>query len=163
MCEREDLSALRAWREKLIALWRFHCPVSIGQNARMLALPLFILFSAEARFMPVTADGKVRKRIDKQGTGDQKPTDDQRVQILYEGRLRKGKHPFDKTKGEQPFTFSVGHGVILGWSAAVKSMTKGETATFEIDAEYGYGERGVPPIVPPHADLTYTVTLVDVL
>jgi FKBP-type peptidyl-prolyl cis-trans isomerase len=47
--------------------------------------------------------------------------------------------------------------------AAVKSITKGEQATFEIEAEYGYGEMGVPSIVPPHADLTYMITLMDIL
>jgi FKBP-type peptidyl-prolyl cis-trans isomerase len=134
--------------------------VCIGQEAKMV-FALFVALSAAVRFIPVTADGKVRKHIDKTGTGGQKPTDDQRVQILYKARPRKGKHPFDQA--DQPFTFTVGHGVIPGWSAAVKSMTKGEKATFEIDAEYGYGERGVPPVVPPHADLTYTVTLVDIL
>jgi FKBP-type peptidyl-prolyl cis-trans isomerase len=127
----------------------------------MAVFALLVVFSVGAQFVPVTADGKVRKRIIKEGTGQRKPTDDQRVQILYEGWLRKDERPFDKT--DKPFTFSVGQGVIPGWSVAVKSMTKGEQATFEIDAEYGYGERGVPPIVPPRSDLTYTVTLVDIL
>lgn len=42
--------------------------------------------------------------------------------------------------------------MIRGWDAAVRTMREGERATVHINnPNFGYGEEGVPPFVPPNA------------
>jgi FKBP-type peptidyl-prolyl cis-trans isomerase len=53
--------------------------------------------------------------------------------------------------------------VIPGWSIAVQSMVVGERANFILDWQYGYGEAGYQPVVPPKAKLTFDIELIDIL
>ncbi len=45
-----------------------------------------------------------------------------------------------RERGE-PFNFTVGEGVIEGWSENVKGMSEGESRVFEVPPEKGYGEK----------------------
>ena len=57
--------------------------------------------------------------------------------------------PFDSSRDRgQLFEFTIGQGVITGWSEGVATMKKGERAMFEIQAHKAYGERGSPPKIP---------------
>jgi FKBP-type peptidyl-prolyl cis-trans isomerase len=130
----------------------------------MLFLPLVLSFaSATASPEDISGDGKVYKAIIQPGTGTIKPTAGQKVEIRYDGWLADGKL-FDssKTKGGT-FTFVVGRGVIPAWSMAVQTMTVGEKAKITVDYQYGYGERGYPPIIPARSDLTFELELVNIL
>lgn len=40
-------------------------------------------------------------------------------------------------------------------------MKKGEKAILEISSEYGYGDNGSPPKIPPKATLFFEVELID--
>jgi peptidylprolyl isomerase len=40
-------------------------------------------------------------------------------------------------------------------------MKKGEKATIQLTSEYGYGEAGSPPSIPPNATLIFEVELVS--
>jgi FKBP-type peptidyl-prolyl cis-trans isomerase len=53
--------------------------------------------------------------------------------------------------------------MIAGWEYGLASMTVGESAILTIDnADWGYGVRGVPPVIPPSvALLEIHVTLLD--
>mmetsp|Transcript_25634 Transcript_25634/g.38469 ORF Transcript_25634/g.38469 Transcript_25634/m.38469 type:complete len:293 (-) Transcript_25634:260-1138(-) len=97
-------------------------------------------------------DGLVKKVI-KEGTGP----------ALERGQVASVKYscylPGTETK---PFAQSekqrmiVGDGqMIEGWELALLTMNVGERATVRIDdaAKFGYGEAGVPPIVPPNAPI----------
>jgi FKBP-type peptidyl-prolyl cis-trans isomerase len=118
---------------------------------------------AEATPLAITNDGKVKKIVIQEGTGSVKPTVDQKVEIKYVGWLADGKL-FDSShaKGET-FTFMVGRGVIPAWSIAIQTMTVGEKAKIIVDYEYGYGERGYPPIIPARSQLTFELELVNIL
>lgn len=43
--------------------------------------------------------------------------------------------------------------VIKGWDVGVATMKRGERAMFTIKPEYGYGESGMEPTIPPNATL----------
>jgi len=58
----------------------------------------------------------------------------------------------------------VGDGVMIrGWEEALRTMEVGERATVRItDAEaYGYGAAGVPPFVPPGAEIEMELQVLD--
>ena len=48
-----------------------------------------------------------------------------------------------------------------GWDVALNSMAVGEQAAFTIAPSYGYGTKGVAPVIPPNAPLFLEVTLRD--
>jgi FKBP-type peptidyl-prolyl cis-trans isomerase len=127
-----------------------------------LALVLSLAY-ASASPLDISGDGKVNKVILQEGTGKVKPTVGQKVEIRYEGWLADGKI-FDSsnTKGGT-FTFVVGRGVIPAWSMALQTMTVGEKAKITVHYQYGYGERGYPPIVPARSALTFELELVNIL
>jgi hypothetical protein len=57
----------------------------------------------------------------------------------------------------------VGDGsMIVGWEKALRSMTVGERAVIRIsDPTLGYGPAGVPPLIPPNAELEFDVEILD--
>ena len=111
----------------------------------------------------VTPDRKVAKTIKREGTGPA-PKEGETVVLKHEGRIRETGAVFDSyEKNKQKFKFSLGNtDVIDGLTAAVKSMKLGEFSTFIIDPEYGYGEKGREPTIPPNAVLEFDIELVDV-
>lgn len=79
------------------------------------------------------------------------------VFVTYEGRLEDGS------------VFSTGEHVMIplagmppGFARGVTGMRAGETKTFEVSPEEGYGDNP-PDGVPPGATLRYEVTLHEVL
>ena len=44
----------------------------------------------------------------------------------------------------------------------VPQMSLGEKATLEITSDYGYGDRGYPPVIPPKATLIFEVELLAI-
>ena len=66
------------------------------------------------------------------------------------------------SRGGEPLEFSVGvqpSEVALGWDLALPGMRVGEVARLRCAPEFAYGERGAPPLIPPHATLTFDVEL----
>jgi FK506-binding protein 1 len=60
-----------------------------------------------------------------------------------------------------PFEFVLGAGaVVRGLDKGVASMSFGERAKFTVSAQYGYGDRGYPPVIPPRAVLVFDVNLI---
>ncbi|KAK3600787.1 hypothetical protein CHS0354_009218 [Potamilus streckersoni] len=107
-------------------------------------------------------DGGILKEILKPGTGDETPSQGDKVKVHYVGMLEDGTE-FDssRTKGEE-FTFDLGRGkVIQGWDMGIATMKKGEVAKFTIRPEYGYGRSGSPPKIPGNAVLIFEVELID--
>jgi len=110
----------------------------------------------------ITEDGKLKKKIIKKGKGWKTPAKGSEVTVHYDGRLVDGT-PFDssRTRGE-PFKFKLGMGqVIKGWDKGVKSMKKGEKATFTIHHDLAYGAAGSPPTIPANATLVFDVELLS--
>ncbi|EAY01625.1 peptidyl-prolyl cis-trans isomerase, FKBP-type family protein [Trichomonas vaginalis G3] len=109
----------------------------------------------------VTKDGKVTKDIITEGKGQQAKKGDH-VRVHYTGTLTNGEEFDSSVKRNQPFEFTIGQGVIKGWSEGVASMKVGEKSRFVIDSEYGYGEYGTGPI-PGGATLIFEIELLEIL
>ncbi|CCO29472.1 peptidylprolyl isomerase [Rhizoctonia solani AG-1 IB] len=85
-----------------------------------------------------------------------------KIGMRYIGRLKNGKVFDSNTKGK-PFFFTLGKGeVIKGWDEGIQGMLVGGERVLTIPAAKGYGKRGAPPDIPPNAELTFEVKLVEV-
>ena len=52
--------------------------------------------------------------------------------------------------------------MIGGWEVGVSTMQPGELATLTCGPQYAYGEKGIPPMIPPSATLQFEVELLTV-
>ncbi len=91
--------------------------------------------------------------LDEQGTTIQ---NGERVTVNYEGKLLSGAI-FDSSFGRQPFTFTVGGGVIDGWNEGVPLIGKGGKGTLYLPSHLGYGARGAGSDIPPYAILVFRI------
>jgi FKBP-type peptidyl-prolyl cis-trans isomerase len=123
---------------------------------------LLDMIAATTATISLAPDDKVIKQLTHQGLGKRSPIGGNQVKIHYSGWLNDGTL-FDSSRTRNiPLSFQVGHGVIRGWSIAVQSMVTGEQALFNIHWEYGYGESGYQPVIPPYSNLTFEIELIDI-
>ena len=92
------------------------------------------------------------------------PRDGQIVVVHFTGWLDDGVK-FDSTRERgKPFGFPLGSGqVIRGWDEGVRGMKAGGTRRLIVPPALGYGEKGIPPIVPPNARLIFDIELLRVI
>lgn len=103
-------------------------------------------------------DGSILKTVLKAGTGET-PTTGAKVKCHYTGTLLDGTQ-FDSSRDRgELFEFTIGQGVITGWSEGVATMQTGERAMFEIQSHKAYGETGSPPKIPANATLKFDIEL----
>jgi FK506-binding protein 4/5 len=70
------------------------------------------------------------------------------------------KTVFDSSLDKRsPLRFTVGKGVIKGWSEAVTTMRVGEKARFTIAPAKAYGKQGRPPTIPANSTLVFEIQL----
>lgn len=100
------------------------------------------------------------KTVISPGDGQNFPKLGECVKIRYEGWLKGSglNHPFDS--GVSSFPIGVGK-VIQGMDAGILTMSLGESARLQIPSAYAYGPRGMYDVIPPNADLTFEVHLID--
>ncbi|KAJ1990105.1 FK506 binding protein proline rotamase rapamycin-binding protein [Coemansia spiralis] len=103
--------------------------------------------------------------IEVQQPGDQKnyPKRGDKITMHYVGTLEDGKK-FDSSRDRgKPFVCNIGVGqLIRGWDEGVPQMSLGEKARLTITSDYGYGDRGVPGLIPPQATLIFDVELIKI-
>ncbi|MBX3359131.1 MAG: FKBP-type peptidyl-prolyl cis-trans isomerase [Phycisphaeraceae bacterium] len=81
----------------------------------------------------------------------------------YKGTLKSDGTEFDSSyKRNEPIPFPLG-GVIKGWQEGVPGMRIGGKRKLVIPYQLAYGEAGMPPVIPPKADLVFEIELVDLL
>lgn len=96
----------------------------------------------------------------KVGEGERAVKEGDEINVLYVGRLLKNGVKFDSNdKRDDPFTFTVGQGVIAGWSQGVVGMKKGGKRKLTIPSKLAYGEAGSPPKIPANAALVFEIEL----
>ena len=97
----------------------------------------------------------------KPGSGDRVVKKGDEIKVNYVGTLLKGGKKFDEnTSAEDPFTFTVGEGVIEGWSEGVIGMKKGGKRKLTIPWKMAYGDKGSPPKIPGKAPLVFEIDLI---
>jgi FKBP-type peptidyl-prolyl cis-trans isomerase FkpA len=110
----------------------------------------------------MTANG-IKYETLQEGTGKEaKPGDS--VRVHYIAKLESGE-VFDNTRsGGPPRLVTLGDkDQIKMWVEAVPGMKVGEIRKLSVPPAMGYGTKGKPPAVPPHATLTYEIELIDIL
>ena len=85
------------------------------------------------------------------------------VSIHYTGWLTDGKKFDSSLDRGRPFSFRLGEGsVIKGWDEGVAGMKVGGKRQLKVPAASAYGDQGKGGVVPPKANLTFEIQLVDV-
>jgi FKBP-type peptidyl-prolyl cis-trans isomerase len=69
---------------------------------------------------------------------------------------------FDTSIGRSPYVFTVGTGVIAGFSQGVQGMRVGGLRRVVIPPNLGYGAAGGPPTIPGNATLIFEIELLAV-
>lgn len=95
----------------------------------------------------------------KKGKGENARPEDE-LSVSYEGILLDGQ-PFDKTKGKETFTFTLGKGkVIQGWDEGLTQFAEGSEGILLIPSKLAYGPRGIYEenvSLPPHSVLVFKI------
>lgn len=112
-----------------------------------------------ARDAVTTTRSGLQYEVLEQGSGP-KPTAASRVRVHYRGTLVDGKE-FDSSYGRDPVSFRL-NGVIPGWTEALQLMPVGSKYRIVLPPELGYGARGAPPDIGPHATLIFDVELLGI-
>ncbi|HEY5712709.1 MAG TPA: FKBP-type peptidyl-prolyl cis-trans isomerase [Allosphingosinicella sp.] len=105
----------------------------------------------------ITTASGLRFQVLAPGTG-RRPGPGDAVRVTYEGRLADGT-VFDSAV--EPAGILVSN-TVPGFREALLMMNRGGRYRFWIPARLAYGTRGLRRIVPPDADLDFTLTLVGV-
>jgi len=111
---------------------------------------------------PAPSNAKLEIKELAVGTGKEAKAGD-RISVHYVGTLTDGKK-FDSSRDHgRPFDFQLGAGnVIKGWDQGVAGMKVGGKRKLTIPFELAYGERGMPPTIPPRATLVFEVELLGI-
>ncbi len=94
------------------------------------------------------------------GTGA-KPTVSSSVKVHYEGKLLNGTVFDSSYKRGEPITFPLGR-VIPCWTQGLQTMAVGGKAKLFCPSKTAYGSAGAGGVIPPNADLVFTVELLAV-
>lgn len=94
------------------------------------------------------------------GSGAQ-PSPSSVVKVHYEGKLKDGTVFDSSYKRGSPAVFPLNR-VIPCWTEGVQTLKVGGKATLQCPAKTAYGASGAGGVIPPNADLTFTVELIGI-
>jgi FKBP-type peptidyl-prolyl cis-trans isomerase len=97
----------------------------------------------------------------KVGDGMEAKTGDT-VVVHYTGWLKDGKKFDSSLDRKEPFEFKIGGRVIKGWNEGVPGMKVGGKRKLIIPPELAYGKEGAGDDIPPDAELTFEVELLEI-
>ncbi|MBT4290472.1 MAG: FKBP-type peptidyl-prolyl cis-trans isomerase [Deltaproteobacteria bacterium] len=105
-----------------------------------------------------TTNSGLQYRVVKKGKG-KFPRINDTVKVHYVGKLVSGNEFDSSYKRGKPAVFKV-NGVIKGWTEALLMMQKGSKWEIFIPPELGYGNKGVPDVIPSNAVLIFELELI---
>ncbi|GLV39091.1 shutdown [Carabus blaptoides fortunei] len=112
-----------------------------------------------SKMVNITPDGKIKKRIKRQGTGET-PPGHALVTVRYSSYLEYNDEPSDCAYIKKPYQFRLGNAGVIGLNFAVQSMRVNEKAQFLIHHDYAFGQMGHPPRVPACATFLFYIELI---
>lgn len=127
-------------------------------------LPESRLKDASRENLPVSSENltELKSEVIQDGNTDEDRTvqTGDSITVNYTGWLASDGTIFDSSfnEGRSPFKFTVGGGVIEGWSQGVVGMKIGEIRRLMIPSELGYGDSD-QGVIPPNSDLIFDVEL----
>ena len=108
----------------------------------------------------VATDSGLRYLITAAGEGADKPQSGQNVTVHYTGKLLDGSVFDSSHERGAAAQFTIGD-LIPGVNEALLDMVEGEQRTVIIPPELGYGNRGVPGVIPPNSFLIFELELIS--
>nr|CDJ87209.1 Peptidyl-prolyl cis-trans isomerase domain containing protein [Haemonchus contortus] len=104
----------------------------------------------------ILGSGQLMKRVVKDGSGSDRPTDGQWVTIKVVDTLR-GVDSHDR------LTFILGFSMVIdAWELTIKLMNVEEVAEIRAKARLAYGECGLDDIIPQNQDQEYRIELLEI-
>jgi FKBP-type peptidyl-prolyl cis-trans isomerase len=115
----------------------------------------------DSRAASAEAPGTLQIIDKKVGDGKEAKTGDQ-IRVHYTGTFKDGTKFDSSLDRNEPFSLQLGAGqVIQGWDQGIVGMKVGGIRKLIIPYNLAYGEQGRPGI-PPKAELTFVVELLEV-
>lgn len=124
------------------------------------ALPTLEEYIRDRNLSPTKTSSGLQYVITKEGNG-QRPTRSSVVFARYVGTLTDGS-VFDSNSSQAGAQFRL-DGVIRGWQEGIPLIDKGGSAILLIPSNLGYGPAGSRGVIPPNADLVFSVEVIDFL
>jgi FKBP-type peptidyl-prolyl cis-trans isomerase FkpA len=110
----------------------------------------------------VTTDSGLKYEELKEGTGVAAKKGD-KVEVHYTGWLKDGKKFDSSVDRGQPFSFTLGAGMVIkGWDEGVQGIKVGGKRKLYIPPDLGYGQKGAGGVIPANADLIFEVELLKI-
>ena len=98
-----------------------------------------------------------------EGTGDQEVKLGDTISVHYTGTLVDGTKFDSSVDSGEPFTFTIGQGMVIqGWEQGLIGMKIGEKRKLIIPSELGYGQAGAGELIPPNAVLLFDIELISI-
>eukprot|EP00804_Cyclotella_cryptica_P023222 CCRYP_000418-RA/>CCRYP_000418-RA protein AED:0.14 eAED:0.14 QI:6092/1/1/1/0.8/0.5/6/314/147 len=129
---------------------------------RSLVDACYLVMDAEKVGTPLNGVTKIKTIYEP--WSNKKPLDGQVCQINYILSLSDGTmvESSRERRKNVPFSFVLGStDIVEGISMAVRTFGQGERSIVKIASELGYGYDGIPPLIPPNAELICDIELVD--
>ena len=84
------------------------------------------------------------------------------ITVLYVAKIDGGAE-YDAKHRTAPFSFTLGKGsVTKGWEQGIPGMKAGGKRKLIVPPQLAYGEKGLPPAVPPNSTLVFEIELVSI-
>ena len=113
----------------------------------------------EEEEIPMLSDIKVLF----EGQGETYPEKGSLCRIHYTCKLQDGTLVESSRARNKPLEVKIGLGhVIRGWEECISKMVEGQHSIITVPPEAGYGNRGLPPKIPPNATLVYEIELIKI-
>jgi peptidylprolyl isomerase len=173
----KDFNAVKVFTDKMEAAEKEKAEAQAKMDAaKKEAAAMIAEIKPQAEELP----SGLKIHFTEKGDGE-KPNIGDKVGVYYEGYLPDGTL-FDSNKkevaekfgkldprraqanGYQPMTADYGPDarMIAGFKEGLMEMSVGDEAVLFIPSHLGYGDRGVPGVIPPGSDLIFVVELVDI-